>query len=233
MLETAGFALITAAFILGVFSYLLGDNPAYRLATYTFIGVAAGYAVVIAIYTVIWPLMMTPMLAAATDPNQAVGAIIPILGFVGGLLLMVKSLRVLNKVGALVVAFLVGVGAAVAVGGAMLGTLLPQTTSTFVALLPANAGDAVLEKLVEGGFILLGTLTTLGFFHYGSNPASGGAATERHPVAKPIAAVGQIFIGIAFGVMYMGAIVASLALFSSQLSQVWQLINDVLQTMGQ
>ena len=45
-----------AAFLtLMVLSYLFGNNPFFRLAQYLFIGVAAGYAVVLAWNQVLWP----------------------------------------------------------------------------------------------------------------------------------------------------------------------------------
>jgi hypothetical protein len=45
-------------FTLLVFSYVFGDNALFRLTIYIFIGVAAGYAAVLAWYNVIWRLAL-------------------------------------------------------------------------------------------------------------------------------------------------------------------------------
>jgi hypothetical protein len=213
-------ALIAFLLTLGVWSYLLGDNPVYRLVTHTFIGGAAGYTAIVAFYTVIWPWTIAPVVGAVLDPTQIGAAAIPLVALVGGGLILLKSWRILSPVGGLVVAFLVGVGAAVAVGGAVIGTLIPQTQSAFVSLLPLDAGDALIEKIVEGLCVLIGTLTTLAFFHYGGRPTAGGAA-ERPAWLKPVAGLGEIFIGLTFGVMYAGAIAASFAAFAERLIAFW------------
>ncbi|HLV33734.1 MAG TPA: hypothetical protein VKY59_01415, partial [Spirillospora sp.] len=61
----AGFVLT-----LMVFSYILGDNFLYRLAVYVFVGLAAGYIVVITWESVIWPWVNGAMLRqGATLPE--------------------------------------------------------------------------------------------------------------------------------------------------------------------
>jgi hypothetical protein len=44
---------------------------------------------------------------------------------------------------------------------------------------------------------------------------------ERPGFIRPVAAVGQVFIGIAFGVMYAGALAASIAIFAERASALW------------
>ena len=50
-----------------VFSYLIGDNPLFRIAVYLFIGVSSGYAA-----TVVWHHVLVPKLLVfrRVDPNQ-------------------------------------------------------------------------------------------------------------------------------------------------------------------
>jgi hypothetical protein len=115
------------------------------------------------------------------------------------------------------VALMLGVGAAVAVGGAITGTLIPQTGAAFVSLLPFEAGDRWLELAVEGALTVLGTLATLGFFWYGGR-SEPGSPVQRAPLARPVAAVGEVFIAVAFGVVYAGALAASVAIFSERLA---------------
>jgi hypothetical protein len=221
--------LLAVLLTLALLSYLIADNPLYRIAVHLFIGLSAGYAVVLAWFTVIQPQLMAP-LVGALRPGADLAAILrsllwPVLPvLVGGLLLIFKTVRVASRAGGLVVALMVGVGAAVAVGGAISGTLIPQTSATFVSLLPVGAAGPVeaLEHVVEALFVVVGVLATLGFFYYGARAETGGPV--RPVLVRPVAAVGQIFIGIAFGVMYAGALAASIAVFAERASAVWAFV---------
>jgi hypothetical protein len=126
------------------------------------------------------------------------------------------------------VAYLVGLGAAVAVGGAVTGTLFPQTAATFVSLLPgeAPAGDllALLEQPVSALVLMVGTLSTLAFFWYGGRSLPGGQV-DRPLLVKPLARVGQVFIGLAFGVLYAGVLSASVAYLAERLGAIWEFIR--------
>ena len=223
--------LLAVLLTLALLSYLIADNPLYRIAVHLFIGLSAGYAVVLAWHTVIQPQLVAPLAAllrptAGAAPNLASLAwpVLPVI--VGGALLLLKTVRVATRAGTLVVALMVGVGAAVAVGGAITGTLLPQTGATFVPLLPAGAPSAAaaLEGAGEALFMVLGTLATLGFFYYGARAGTGGAPAQRPAWLRPVAGLGQIFIGMAFGVMYAGALAASLAVFAERAGALWAFV---------
>ena len=47
--------IIGLIFTLLIFSYLIGDNPLFRMAVYIFIGAASGYAAVVICYSVLLP----------------------------------------------------------------------------------------------------------------------------------------------------------------------------------
>ena len=51
---------IAFIFTLMIFSYLLGDNPLYRIAAYFFVGVSAGYIASAAFWQVLWPRLLLP-----------------------------------------------------------------------------------------------------------------------------------------------------------------------------
>ncbi len=219
--------LLAALLTLAIFSYLVADNPVYRLAVHLFIGLSAGYAVVLAWYTVIQPQLVDPLatLASASDPLAAAGALVgPLLAAVLGLLLLLKTMRIATRAGSLVVALMLGIGAAVAVGGAVSGTLIPQTEATFLSLIPMDQLAHIVEKGIEGVFIVLGTVATLGFFYYGAQ-AEPGSPPERPALVRPVAITGQVFIGIAFGVLYAGAIAASLAILAERTEALWSLFT--------
>jgi hypothetical protein len=221
MPELAG-GLAALILTLALLSYLVADNPLYRLAAHLFIGLSAGYAVVLAWHTVIAPSLLR-LTALSGDPlTAALPALVSLVGAVGGALLLLKTLRIGTRAGSLVVAGVLGVGAAVAVGGAITGTLLPQTAAAWVSLLPLNQAASGLDAaalVVEGLFLVVGTLATLGFFWYGGR-AEMGSPAQRSPLARPVAAVGQVFIAVTFGVMYAGALAASVAIFAERLDAI-------------
>jgi hypothetical protein len=219
MIEFAS-GLLAVLLTLALLSYLVADNPLYRSAVHLFVGLSAGYAVVLAWHLVIGPQMLAPLRGTAGASALVVAIVTAALG----VLLLLKTLRVATRPGSLVVALMVGIGAAVAIGGAIGGTLVPQTRATFVSLLPLEAGSGAGEAAVEGFFIVLGTVTTLGFFYYGARSEQGGPP-ERPGWVKPIAAVGQVFIGIAFGVLFAGALASSLAVFADRTAAIWAVLG--------
>jgi hypothetical protein len=216
-LDVIGFGL-AALFTIAILSYLIGDNPLYRVAVNLFVGVTAGYAVVVVAYNVLKPWALRLWELEFTNTGWLLSAIAAALGAI----LVLRAFRIAAPLGSWVMAFLVGVGAAVAIGGAVTGTLFPQMRATFVSLIPSD-----LEKWVSEVVILFGTLVTLGFFYYGAR-GERGQKVERPALVRGMAFFGQIFIGTAFGTLYAGALVASLAFFAGSL----QTLIDAVASLG-
>jgi hypothetical protein len=205
-----------AALTLLVFTYLLGDNPLYRIALNLLVGVAAGYVFVIVAYNVLWPwiqevgLPLWDLVVGAPQPapinwSSTVALLL-------GLILLLRAFRIASPLGSWVMALMVGVGAAVAIGGAVTGTLVPQMRASFVSLLPT----AGLEKWAENLILVVGTIATLASFYYGARGETGRRVERPLPI-RWVAPIGKIFIGITLGAMYAGAIMASLALLAHSL----------------
>lgn len=210
-----------------VLSYLLGDNPAFRVAIYIFIGVSAGYAAAVAWHQVLWPRLFMPLFGPDTDSTVRMLALFPFL--MGTLLLMKLSPRT-SRLGGLPVAYLVGVGAAVAIGGAVFGTLLPQTQAAInvfsMPVIPALGGSwsGWLEKLFEAVVMLVGTVSTLVYFHFGAKPGLNGP--QRNKTINILGWVGQVFIAITFGVLFAGVFTAAMTAF---IERVGSLIDFIRQ----
>ena len=111
------FGAISFLLTLMVLSYLIGDNALFRFAIHIFVGVSAGYVASVALYQVIWPYLLIPLVSAPLAERGLL--IIPLV--LSALLLMKISPR-LSWLGGPAVGYLVGAGAAVAIGGAALGT---------------------------------------------------------------------------------------------------------------
>src|SRR5258707_13749454 len=95
-------------------------------------------------------------------------------------------------------AFLVGVGAAVTIAGALGGTLIPQlmgSINAFDVNAAAARGVNLFEVMVNGGVILRGTILTLNYFHFGANARPDGCVVTLGFIEN-LARLGRIFIGI-------------------------------------
>ncbi len=215
--------LITGAlaflFTILIFSYLLGDNPLFRIGTYVFVGGAAGYVAAVAMWQVIYPRLILP-LAGGTPLERALLAIPLILT---GLLLM-KSWPRLSFLGTPAVAFLAGISAAVTVGGAVIGTLVPQTLAAMNAY-DLGKYTSPLEGLWSGTFILVGTVTTLAYFHFGARTLPDGSI-RRYRILEILAWIGRIFIAITLGVLFAGVLLASLAAFVERLTSLFNFFSS-------
>jgi hypothetical protein len=210
-------AFIGLVLTLMVFSYLIGDNPLFRIAVYLFIGVASGYAA-----TVVWYYVLLPKLAQAITTLDPL-SIVP---FVFGLSLLAKLSPRTSWIGSFAMAVLVGVGAAAVVGGALIGTLLPQAQSTidgFDVLAAGNIGEAAF-RLLGGVIILVGTVFTLASFHFSAGRAADGTP-KRNRVIEGVAWVGRIFIAITLGALFAGVYLSALTAMIERLSFVIDLIR--------
>lgn len=220
---------IIAAFVgliltLMIFSYLIGDNPLFRIAVYLFVGVASGYAATVTVYYVLVPKLSR---FQTNDLNQLLLAIIPLLL---GVSLLAKFSPRISWIGNFGVAVLVGVGAAAALGGALIGTLVPQVQASIDGfdLRAAGGGANAVLSLVEGTVMFFGTVLTLASFHFSASRAADGTP-KRNPILEGIAWVGRIFVAITLGVLFAGVYTAALTAMIERLSSI---INFFRQLVG-
>lgn len=208
-----------------IFSYLIGDNPLFRMSLYLFIGVASGYGA-----TVVWHYVLVPKLFSSIqsgDPNQLLLVIIPLILCVS---LLAKLSPRISWIGNFAMAILVGVGAATAIGGAVFGTLIPQVQAAIDALdiRSAGGGAATLTALLEGVIMLAGTVFTLGYFQFTANRAPDGSP-KRNIAFEAVAWIGRIFIAITFGVLFSGVYMAAL---TAMIERLGSIINFIRQLVG-
>ncbi len=208
-------------FTLLILSYLIGDNPLFRIAVYLFVGVTAGY-----VASVIWWQVLLPKLIAPLLPTLLAGSIaerifimVPLLGSV--FILMKISPR-LSKIASITMAFLVGAGAAVIIAGAVIGTILPQISATinfFDPQLAAARNIDLFETLGNGAIVLIGVVTTLSYFHFGARLQANGNL-RRFAIVELLAFIGKIFIGITLGVIFAGVYSAALTALIERISSL-------------
>lgn len=220
MTETIG-SVVAFGLTLCVFSYLIGDNPFYRLALHMFLGVAAAYVTIVAIQSVFIPQIEGMYDALTAGQWTTVGLLaIP---WALGLILLMRASASLAPVGNLAIAVMVGVGGALAVGGALMGTLIPQVEASW--------GPAAESNLLLWCPSVLGTVTVLMYFLYIGRKTPGGRG-ERHPLTLPIAWAGQGFLSVALAALYAGALAAYFAVFVERVNFIYQFLRGALGTIG-
>jgi hypothetical protein len=203
---------IAALLTLAVLSYILGENVLFRIAEHLFVGVAAGYAGALA-----WNHVLAPRLfLLITDPFSYwyYGIF-----FVLGLLLLARGVGPLSALGNFPLAVLFGTGAALALGGALAGTLVPQLGATMRSLSPADYGGGLLgwAFVVDALLLMLGTIATLATFHYAAR-GRGPLSAIGDGTMRVLQQVGNKFIVIAFGALFAGALLTFFAVLQSRIA---------------
>jgi hypothetical protein len=205
-----------------VFSYILGDNPLYRIALHLFVGVAAGYTSTVVIREVLKPRLFDgwgSAIEAYTSSNNPAPLISLTLLILVSILILLKLSPRLAPFGNTAIAFVVGVGAAVAASGAITGTLFPQVRASWANPFATGAPLYVFNTLV----ILISTLLAFMYFFYSARALPGGKV-ERPAPLKALAFGGQIVITITLAALYVGALAASLALFTERVTFLYEFI---------
>ena len=203
-----------------IFSYLIGDNLLFRIAIYLFIGVASGYAAAV----IVRDFLFTRFQSLPLDnPIQLLIGLIP---FFFAVTLLAKLSPRISWIGNFAMAVLVGVGAATAIGGALVGTLIPQAEAAMDAVnfRSASSSSGAVFSLIEGAVMLVGTVVTLAYFQFGAKQTADGTV-KRNAVVEMLAGLGRIFIAITFGVIFAGVYMAALTAMIERLNFIINLVR--------
>ena len=198
---------IGAILTLLVFSYLLGDTLLFRVAQAVFVGVAVGYAALVAIYLVLGPRLFYPLL---NDPINNALLLVPL---VLGLLLFFKLRAAWSPLGNLSIAFLFGVG------GALSGVLAPQLGATIVSLSPDHGSP------LDNFLLVIGTIGVLLSFHFVQIP-DRSVMRPLGVLARGWGYVGRWFLFIAFGAIFADTAVSRISIL---VSRIYYLLHDWLR----
>ncbi len=220
--------VVGAILTLLIFSALLHDNVLYRWALALVVGVAVGYAAAIAVRFVshVWT-------AQAVIGQIEVSSLSTVLPLLLGCLLLFKgftSSRLLGRlsvVGNIPLGYLVGAGAAVAVSGALLGTIIPLTWAT---------GEGVrveygIFPLVQGIIALVTTIITLLVFST-TFRRKAGVEAERKGWRHRFVQMGQALVAVALGAAFAGALSSALTALLMRLWQLADLAGQVVSLAG-
>jgi hypothetical protein len=214
---------MTPEFIIGlvftvlVLTYLIGDSFLFRLAVYILIGAGAAYAAVVVIFDV----LIANARQATGDPGML---IIVVMGLVLGAMVWAKASPRLAWIGNVPMGYLIGVGAATVLGGAIIGTLGPQIVATGAPVYTlsgdeiAKLGPAALTTqrlltlIVAVGTII--TLLSFGYFRVGRNS----------PMQLVNIAGRRFFLMIGLGAVFALVFMASVTLLLDRLYAIYDAV---------
>lgn len=194
-----------------IFSYILGDNFLYRIAVYVFVGLAAAFVAIVTWENVITP-WLTRTIIDGFNRRDIPSVVLGTLPVILAVLLLFKTSPRIGGFGNIAMAFVVAVGAAVAVAGALTGSLIPLTLSTGSDFSPSEP-----MGLVNIVITFIGVICSVIYFQYLARRTPVGTIRRNAPV-RILSVIGQVFIVVTLGALYATAILSSLTVFGERLS---------------
>ena len=180
---------IAAIVTIGLISFVFKENNAlYRIVESLYVGVSAGYAIVVG-----WGNVRT----LALQPLSRDGRTILVVPIILGLLLYARFFKRWAWLSRIPVAFLGGIGTGLAMRGLILSQVVNQIKACYV---PPTSFNNV--------FIAAGTLLVLLYFFF---------TIEQRGVIKHAARVGRYVMMVGFGASFAGTATGRISLFIGRL----------------
>lgn len=196
---------VGAFLTLAIFSFLYGDNPLYKLAEHIFVGVSAGYGVVIVYYEAVLADLVNPLFrpekANLEHPNYWL--IVP--GILG-LMILARFIPRYDWLARWPIAFVIGLGAGATIPSTMQADIIIQLRETIRPLwAPAPGQSLALAAWVGFSSLVLaaGVVCTLSYFYFSLPHRGALAVTSR---------IGVAFLMVAFGAGFGNTVMARLSL---------------------
>ena len=199
---------IAAFLTLGIFSFLYKDNPAYKLCEHLFVGVSAGYYVVLNYYSVVKPNLLDPLFLGANGHHD-LWLLIPL---VLGVLLFSRFFPKGDWLSRWSIALILGVYPALRITGFGQGDFVEQIHGAILPLWVANNLGATIGNWI----MVVGLLSTLIFFFFSKEHKGALGGTAR---------VGVYFLMVSFGASYGYTVMARISLL---IGRVMFLLHDWL-----
>lgn len=186
---------IAALLTLGIFSFLYRDNPVYKFCEHLFVGVSAGYYVVLTMTSSVWPNMIQPLFHNFSEGRHFL-LLIPL---VLGILLFSRFFPRGDWLSRWPIAFILGVYPALRITGFTQGDLVEQVHGTILPLWSSGDFGTTVGNLL----LVIGLLCTLIFFFF---------SKEQKGLIGGTARLGVYFLMVSFGASYGYTVMARISL---------------------
>ena len=196
---------VAAALTLCIFSFLYKENPFYRFAEHLFVGVSAGYYIVLNFWTVLVANLWDPLVAAFNGPQGSPFAAhlgdyraFLLLPALFGLLLFSRFVPRFAWVARWSLAVIIGVYAGLKTTGFAQSDFVAQVHGSIQPLWTGNWGSSV-----SAWIFTVGLVTSLLFFYFSREHKGALGAASR---------VGVYFLMISFGAGYGYTVMSRISL---------------------
>jgi hypothetical protein len=204
-------AWVATGLTLFIFSFLYKDNPLFKLAEHLYVGVSVGYTIVKAYDTVIVHLIVKPIVE-----QGEIALLIPV---AIGLLMLTRYVPKAAWMSRYAFAFIVGLGAGLAIPRTISSFILKQIEDTVRPLLSMSGGDGLTVSMnvlnpasnINAVIILIGVSSVLFYFFF---------SIEHSGAGKMVARTGIVFLMIAFGAAFGYTVMARMSLLIGRLTDL-------------
>lgn len=211
---------LAAALTLMVMSFLWRDNPFYKFAEHLFVGVSAGYWMVLGFWTTLWPnavVKLVPAAARVTDPDAVLPErdLLVLIPMTLGCLMLLRLWPRMSWLSRWPTAFAVGTTLGYNLVRTLRSDLLSQIHATVAPGLLIRAADGTVSWGASANqwVLLAGTVCCLVYFTF--TRREGG-------LRAPLARAGLLVLMVAFGASFAFAV----------MSRVTQLVGRMQFLLG-
>lgn len=203
---------IAALLTLGIFSFLYKDNPIYKFCEHLFVGISAGYWVVLTYFSVVRPNLLDPLWNGffRTGPTSATWFLL--IPLILGVMLFSRFFPRGDWLSRWPIALILGVYPALRITGFAQGDFVEQLHGTILPLW----GTPSFWTAVNNAILIVGLLTTLIFFFFSKEHTGALGATAK---------IGIYFLMVSFGASYGYTVMARISLL---IGRVMFLLQDWL-----
>ena len=200
-----GFGLIVAAGVtLALYSFLYKDNPLFKLAEHTYVGVVAAYEFAQVWYQNILSDIINPLLGRSSLPEPIWSILVPT---ILGMLLLTRLIGKGVWLSRLAFGLIVGLGAGLLIPRRISAYLIQQVEPTITAVFAPTGFD------FWSLFVLVGVVSVLVYFSFSLDHSGAVGGVSR---------VGIWFLMISFGAGFGYTVMARLSLLIGQLTFLLQ-----------
>jgi hypothetical protein len=181
-----------------IFSFLYKDNPFYKVAEQIFVGLSAGYWIILTVYDTLIPNLFNPLI---TNFSGNLYLLFP--AFLGILMLM-RLYPKTEWVSRYPIALLIGTTAGISFLRYLTSDVINQLTATIVNPFSANGLDEIIGQIL----MIVGTICGIIYFYF----------SKKHEGAFGVSArIGIYFLMISFGAAFGYTVMGRISLLIGRL----------------
>jgi len=203
--------LIGGLATIAIFSFLVKENPLYRFFEHLYIGIAAGFGVILTFKNFLWPRILSPMLgySVVTYPDGTTSApyqplyLLYLIPMAFGLLYYFIYSKRYGWLAKVVIGFSLGMSGGIALKG-FYNEMLPQIVGSFKPLVVLEQGRVDWLSSFENTVFIVTLVSVMYYFFFSFRSEGRGG--------RALAASGRWLMMVCFGAFFGSTVMARMAL---------------------